>query len=221
MRQIDLTSMFFENVVGRAPDKEAPIIITEGTIEYLKDNGFSNGEILKLFKSYKGQSCMAPENLPESIWEGSLTRPDVFYFHRALQLVSKPATVNIDGNRIQEPFYMEMRCRFTMDDLLDYFYKTLQIDKGLKDNKRDKGQMEYLLNKYKDINGMDALDFILILIDYAKGSSKQTFSIFDIQENEAEAYTNMQAMVREAHKDCADRIYWRGHSRCHSLNSAG
>lgn len=218
MRQLDLTSMFFENIVGKIPDTEEPIIITQGTIEYLQANGFSNAQILKLFKAYKNQPYMAPEKLPDTIWEGSLTRPDTFYFHRALQLVSPPATVDIDGNRHQEPFFIEMRCRFSLKDLLNYYYDTLHIDIGIRDARRDAGQMEYLLNKYRNLDCMTALDFILVLVDYAKNSDKEIFSVFDIQDNEAEAYKNMQAMIREAHKDCADRIYWRGYSRCRSLN---
>lgn len=86
-----------------------------------------------------------------------------FYYHPQLQIVPPPPVVKIlnDGTFIasyeEDPtFYLEMKEKYTLDDLLDYFYERTGIQS--KNRKRDKGSMEYILR-------LNELDIVLYSID--------------------------------------------------------
>lgn len=215
MNQLDITSIFYENVAGRKPNRKE-IFLADGTIEYLRDNGLSDKEILSLAEE---MDAITPENLPPEAWDKSLTRAGVFYFHHELRLVAPPPIVSIDGKRKKEPFYLEMRCRYTAKDLLEYFYKKNHTDPALRNEKRDTGAVEYLRSRYSRVDQVDWLDLVLTMIDYASRSERPAVSLMDIQSFEAEALKNLKALAAEAHKDRADHIIWRGWSRWHTLNS--
>jgi hypothetical protein len=94
----------------------------------------------------------------------NLMEPDVFYYHNHLREVPPPPRLRIvDGKAIREEqsFYLQMKTRFTMEDLLSYWYAM----NGLKANehmkKQDEGKFKYLLGFYN-------LDELLFGIDVSK-----------------------------------------------------
>lgn len=208
---MDYVEFFYTNNVGRYPfttEKEADI--TKGTIEYLKDCGFTHREILLTIIDYDRGSYMHPEFLPETLWENSLIRKGHFYYHHALRLVSKPPTFDPSTGTEKVPdFYLEMKIRFTMEDLIAYFYNTLGIDLSLKDIKRDAGSFKFLLQKYEKLDFIESLDFVLSLIDFAKHANDEILSILDIARNEAEVYKKLKCHTAEAKHSRADMVTWR------------
>lgn len=95
----------------------------------------------------------------------NLMQPDIFYYHNALRDVGEPVRIrrNADGEFVREekPFYLTMKKRFRMKDLLDYWYDKMKIKSNDHMIKQDEGKFKYLLNVYY-------LDEILFAIDCAK-----------------------------------------------------
>lgn len=103
----------------------------------------------------------APNNLIEK---------DVFYYHNALRDVSGPTRIlkGEDGRliRMSEPFYLEIKKRFTLKDLLNYWYTTMNITPTEHIVRQDEGKFRYLLSNY-------TLDEILFAIDVSKSIRKE------------------------------------------------
>jgi hypothetical protein len=94
----------------------------------------------------------------------NLIEPDVFYYHNILREVPPPPKITIkDGKVIREeqPFYLEMKKRFTMEELLQYWYEKNGITPTAHMLKQDEGKFKYLLGIYN-------LDEILFAIDVSK-----------------------------------------------------
>ncbi|MEK1828902.1 hypothetical protein AAAC51_07075 [Priestia megaterium] len=87
-----------------------------------------------------------------------------FYYHPRLQVVPPPPVLDIkDDGTInssyeEEPFYLEIVDKMTVQDLLDYFYYKANVKPQEAVKARDIGAFEHLL-KFWDV------DFILYLID--------------------------------------------------------
>jgi len=115
-------------------------------------------EILHYFQVdvRKGEVTQDPDNLMQ---------PGVFYYHPALQVAPPPPTIiqlpdgSFQSSYEQEEFYLEMKDRFTLDDLVDYFYRKMEITHEFRE--RDKGAFRHLLKSFD-------LDTILYTIDEAR-----------------------------------------------------
>ena len=85
-----------------------------------------------------------------------------FYYHPVLQLTSKPPAYILDATTMEmtkeepEPFYLEMRPHFTLDDLSLYFLRRTEQEESFLD--RYKSQLKKLVLQY-------GLDLTLYLID--------------------------------------------------------
>jgi len=93
----------------------------------------------------------------------NLLMPMKFYYHQALQITPPPPVVVQlpDGSfhSSYEPFYLEIRESFTVDDLVDYFYSKAAMTASTTRDK-DKGAFRHMLKTYD-------VDFLLHLIDEA------------------------------------------------------
>jgi hypothetical protein len=105
----------------------------------------------------KGIVKQDPDNLIES---------GRFYYHPALQVAPPPPVIEIlpDGTfkssyEEETEFYLEIKDRFTLDDLVDYFYRKADIQKQRNRN-ADKGAFKHML---KDID----LDLLLYAVEEA------------------------------------------------------
>jgi len=95
----------------------------------------------------------------------NLLDPDVFYYHNVLRITCKPPRREIDIDsgeiiNISEPYFLEMRACFTMDDLIDYYCKQFRIKLHKQERARYAGAFQWLLK-------MIDIEIILFMIDVA------------------------------------------------------
>ena len=173
-----LASYFVHNFIQINENKEVHIsraiqsihnLIEKGwTVEGIKEtldqfakeypNLLSNIRIIEEIMSNK----QPPDNLMD---------PDVFYYHNELRITSKPPKLKFDKKtkkyiRKEEPFFLEMKPVYTMQDLLRYWYKSNKTFADERMMKRDKGRFQYLLDYYD-------LDELLFMIDLAQADRKE------------------------------------------------
>lgn len=144
---------------------------------------------------------------------GNLIKAGHFYYHPRLQVTPPPPVIAISDDGTfkasyeDEPFYLEIVEKFTIRDLIDYFYgKTNSVCPDVHIQK-DSGAFEHML-KFWDV------DFIMYLIDEAfvcsMDSGKQIpKSPLDIQHYEAEAQYIYEARKLTCYEEGLDRVYAR------------
>lgn len=196
---MDYVNFYYTNSGGKTPDDESMIRITQNTIDYLIACNFSKQEIICALLKCNCVDALTIEDLPDYLWNESLIKRGCFYYHNTLQITSSPPQYNaVLKKEIVEPYFLEIKIRYTMEDLIHYFYTTLHVDRELIDYKRDAARFDALLNKYSRFGFIESLDFVLSLIDYAKHSHSKVFSIFDISANEAEVFDAAKRKTAEA-----------------------
>lgn len=185
--------------------------ITQATMMYLIDNGYDFKDILNILRNSNIEDCFRPESLPDCLWENSLVKRDTYYYHSSLHITSKPPKWNPETLKVEyEPFFMEMRIRFTIDNLLDYYYKTCAIDVSLRNEKRDVGAFEHLLKTYTNVvEDVEGLDIVLMLIDEAATNQALLSNPLKLQEYEAEVILHCKKFAIEAKYNNANKIVWR------------
>jgi hypothetical protein len=178
---MDYTDYYYSNYCG-VVDNEKDIDVTRATIEYLVDNGKKDTEILAILEQCAGKTRIGHEDLPDSVWDGLIERGK-FYYHHSLQLIPEARFDSKTCTEIKTPFYLEIKCSFSYDDLIQYFMKQLGIDPELFDRQRYIGQFEFLL-KTSRFSFVEPLDFILAMIDNAKRKDGfMVFEPFDLKNN--------------------------------------
>ena len=210
---MDLAAYFFKEIVGvykfKTPREEA---LTRCTIAYLQESGVSTAEIFQLLNEVGNtKGYLEPADIPDWIWEKSLTKKGHYYCHHALQLVSPTPIIRRDGTFKEYPFYQEMRIRFTLDDLIEYFYAAIPGYMILRDKGRDERQFKHLLRKYSNLQGIEELDFVLCLIDeaaYQKVPVIEPFNI-DTPSMQTQAANKLTKTLAERHAKGYDKNIWR------------
>lgn len=207
MSAVELARIYYEMCLGYLPDKEEDIRRTEATIEYLIDNEYSEQEIKKTLLEVEASEVLSTSKLPDSLWQNSLIQRNKFYYHHELQITSAaPYYDPVLRKEIISPYFMEMKIRYTINDVYKYYIqKTLSpsINKN-----RDKGAIKKIVKDYS-INGINGLDFILSLIDESRYTQDTILSIWDIQKNENIVYDKLLRNKAEAKAAGKDRIVWR------------
>lgn len=207
---MNYVDFFYSNIVGSYPNSndEYKIMITKSTIDYLLDNNFSANEIIEIIKQSNNDDCLYPSSLPDSLWDNSLIKRNHFYYHKRLQIISKAPTFDIKTNMITTyPFYKEIIINFTIEDLINYFFEKMHIDKELIDIKKNGGSFNYILKKYAAIKDIEALDLVLIMIDISK--HHRVSNIISIEEYSREALETLRMWQKEAKSINANKIIWR------------
>ena len=168
------------------------------TVYYLHDNGFNKHDILTYLLNFG-------EGLHSILWENSLLKPDTFYYHSCLTIMPSPSIWSPGTKEKSSKFYLEMKIKFTIDDLLNYYYNELLIPVELRNYNKDKKAFEYLLKEYTKFK-VESIDFILFLIDYNKDEKNYIGNVFDLQKYERETYDKVNYIVENSiYKD----IVWR------------
>lgn len=168
-------------------------------IYYLLDNEYEYDFILKYLLTYG--PC-----LDDSLWDNSILKPNTFYYHNSLTIMPGASIWNPNMKEKAPKFYLEMKIDFTIDDLLNYYYHELLIPIELRNYDKDKGAFEHLLKTYNNKFKVEAIDFILFLIDYNKKEKSYITNVFDLQKHERETYDKVNYIVENSiHKD----IIWR------------
>lgn len=195
---------FYELMVGTTPNEE-DVKNLNGCVLYLKDNNFSDREIFNILNDSKNINIKASE-LPSKYWEGSLLKPNTFYYHDKLRIMSKapkwdPETLK----EITYPYFLEMKIMFTMDDLIEYFYQKTLIPVELRNRKNEEASFKYLLDKYK-IMKTEPIDFILFLIDSVR-EEDSIYKVFDLQKYEPDVFKMFEKLNSD--KTIKKEIVWR------------
>lgn len=199
-----ITMDFYELMVGTTPNEE-DVKNLNGCVLYLKDNNFSDREIFNILSDSKNINIKASE-LPSKYWEGSLLKPNTFYYHDKLRIMSKAPKWDPETLReITYPYFLEMKIMFTMDDLIEYFYQKTLIPVELRNRKNEEASFKYLLDKYK-VMKTEPIDFILFLIDSVK-EEDSIYKVFDLQKYEPDVFKMFERLNSD--KTIKKEIVWR------------
>jgi hypothetical protein len=170
----------------------------EETIAYravcsVLDMGFTAEEILKHLKYLQTKSPGGPPN------NGNLTavfsrikspgqnilRSDQVYYHNQLRCIPSPPRCKLDYDTgvitcVSEPFYMEYRASYTLNDLLAFYTQIMPEEKERAlgyDKKRFLGAFAHMVKQ-------QGIDLVLFSIDAQADafSTKSLTSPFDLQD---------------------------------------
>lgn len=206
---IDYLSFFYANGLGHLPDDEKKINITQDTINYLLDCNITEEKIILALLKAKDKECLRPDALISNLWDNSLIEQNKFYFHKELQIISKPPVLDIKTGKIQSyPFYKEIKIVYKIEDLLQYYYNKNSI-KELFNHNKDISILNFLINKYKPIKDILVLDLILLMIDISFKNRTNISNLISIDECSIEAINLLRKWKKEAKLIGADKIIWR------------
>lgn len=207
---MDYVELFYSHMSGVCSEEEREI--TRKTIEYLLDCKIEAEDIMKILEEAAiNKSKIGVEDLPDWLWENSLIKKDTFYYHNTLHLKSKAPIFDVKNKIIiKSEFYLEMIIKYSMKDLMDYYYDKLEKDIIFRDDRKDAGAFKYLLNKYKALENMESLDFVLMLIDYESNEDRYyKKDILNLKENEEKVYEIMKHKCCQAELSSLNKIVWR------------
>ena len=179
----------YEICFGEEPSDRV-LALLDIQYQRLIDNGYSEKEARSIMLDNK----LNADNL---IHEDSLitTSTDSIYYHNELQIHSKPGYYDPETGRIEkQPYYLEMRCRYTMDNLLEYYYNKLSVPVQFRNTKRDVGAFKHILNDYK-FNNMNTVDFILYIIDYAVANEIKICNPLDLKNWAQQTYEYLESYI--------------------------
>ena len=188
----------YELCYGIEPE-ERDLLLLEIKHQRLLDNGYSNKEANKILIDTK----LNIENYEHK--DSILNKEDPIYRHHELQIHSKPggfdpATCTI----IKRPYYLEMRQRYTINDLLNYYYTKLIVPPLFRDEKRDIGAFNHLINSFKS-PVINSVDFILFVIDYAASNGYKTNNPLDLKNWFQSTYEYLEQFVLSAKIELVNR----------------
>lgn len=174
------------------------ITTTANTFDYLLDSGFSAIEVIKEANRHKGKA-ITYDDLSESLWEGSLIKKGAFYLHRELRLESPRPVFDIKAEEvIQYPFYVEMKIRYTEDDVLDYFLKKMKPTlRASNDPCWDRRVLREYLKRFSKLDFAEALDVILCSIDRYMKENPDCYNLRDISVASGEVIEELSADLQE------------------------
>ncbi len=169
----ELATYFVNQITEATIGIEARVNSALASIPALIDRGWTLEEIKKELDQFKLDypkiatnvyhidEIMNKKEPPDNIME-----PDVFYYHSELRRMSSVPVIKRDPVtekmvRFSEPFYLEMKNRYTMKDLMAYWYKEMGIEPNEHMIRQDEGKFKYILGNY-------TLDEVLFSIDVSK-----------------------------------------------------
>lgn len=173
-----LAHYFVVHVLERWQNNERRIETAKQAINKFLNEGWSLEELKEEMDQFKKTYPSLIKNiyhLEEIIGTktppSNLIEPDVFYYHNILREVPPPTVISFDQKtgkliRKDHAFYLEMKKRFTMKELLSYWYNSNGMRPDEHQIKKDEGRFRYLLQIY-------TLDEILFAIDVAQTSRKE------------------------------------------------
>ena len=209
---IKLIMQYYSLISGLEPELEN-FNRTISTAKYLKDNGFNNQEIFKIFKFISKQKIEG-EDLPKSLWNDSLLEKGVYYYHNEFHITSKPPTWNpVTFEEECEPFFMEMKIKYTIKDLRNRFYDKCKVPLGLREDKLVEGGLKHLLSKYNNLSAQ-SIDYIMLMMDLADEDVDRELitNVFDLEKYSKQAFIMLEDIVQEAQVNKSNRIIWRNES---------
>lgn len=179
----------YEICYGKEPT-EKELTLLEIQYQRLLDNGYTLKE---------AQKILIDNNLYIDDLEHKdsiiYTLDNTIYYHTELQILSKPGYYDPEtGTIVKEPFYLEMKHRYTMNQLLNYYYNKLAVPSYFKDNKRDVGAFKHLISSYK-FEKINVVDFLLYVIDYVSMKEVKVSNPLDLKNWAQETYEYLEQHI--------------------------
>lgn len=189
----------YELCYGVEPE-ERDLVLLEIKHQRLLDNGYSEQQANKILLDTK----LNIDNYEhaDSIIDVEI---DPVYRHHELQIHSKPggfdpATCTI----IKSPYYLEMKSRYTMDSLLNYYYNKLIVPPLFRDTKRDTGAMNHLMGSFKSPI-ISSVDFILFVIDYVASNEYKVTNPLELKNWFQTTYEYLEQFVLSTKLELVNR----------------
>lgn len=202
---MNLINFYYGFNTGEYPENDSNIEKTEKLFNYLLDAGIAETEIVDLIiREFENKDFLSNIDIPSKLWDKSLLKQDTFYYHKDLQILSKPPTWDESF-----PFYREMKIRYNEQDILNYFSKTFSINDEWINKDKEIGSIKYLLNKYTMFSFIEPVDFILLLIDYVKSKERKIYKLYDICDFEIEFALILEIDVKNSILKNKNTIVWR------------
>jgi hypothetical protein len=95
---------------------------------------------------------------------------------------------------ITNPYYLEMKSRYTMNQLLEYYYNKLLVPIHFRDEKRDKGAFNHLISYYR-FDKINTVDFLLFVIDYIVAHEYKITNPLDLKNWAQQTYEYLEMNV--------------------------
>jgi hypothetical protein len=187
----------YELCYGVEPE-DKDLLLLEIKYQRLLDNGYTDKEANKILIDTK-------LNIDNYEHSDSIINTDTLYRHHELQIHSKPggfdpATCTI----IKRPYYLEMKVRYTMSNLLDYYYNKLVVPIMFRDEKRDIGAMNHLISSFKSPL-INSVDFILFVIDYVASNQYKINNPLELKNWFQQTYEYLEQFVLSTKLELVNR----------------
>ena len=187
----------YELCYGIEPE-EKDLMLLEIKHQRLLDNGYTEKEANKILIDTK-------LNIDNYEHSDSIINTNTLYRHHELQIHSKPggfdpATCTI----IKRPYYLEMKVRYTMSNLLDYYYNKLVVPIMFRDEKRDTGAMNHLISSFKSPT-INSVDFILFVIDYVASNQYKINNPLELKNWFQQTYEYLEQLVLSTKLELVNR----------------
>lgn len=184
---------------GRDVSSDSPEFLkTANTLDYLLDSGFSSLDIIKETNKHNGE-VIEYDNLSDTLWKDSLIKKGAFYLHKELRLESPRPIYNPKTGEVTEfPYYIEMKIRYTEDDVLDYFVKKLKSSLVTSNDRHwDRRVLRELIKRFSNLDYVEALDVILCSIDRYLENNPDCYNLRDISVVTGEIVEELTADLQE------------------------
>lgn len=206
----NLIQYYYKEIYRKEDYSESDTIRTDKTIGYLKDCGFSVTEIIQEIGRWS-KACITIDDLSGILWSNSLIKRGAFYLHRELRIVSKAPEYDYESDTLKTyQFFCEMKIRYTVDDVLNYFYSRIpSLNCQFVDKKTDRKTVAFLMNKYSNIDYIEPLDIILCSIDYCTKNNPDSYKLIDITCDNLNIIKQLQSDMVELESKDLRKITWR------------
>ena len=210
-----LTDEFYRYVIGTDPPS-VNYQITELTISYFLEAGIPENEIRNVFYEFASQQLICPEAAPLSFWDNSLLEPNTFYSHPLLQILSPTTQVQkIKGQKIivcVPAWWIEMKIRFTMDNLIEYFQSKIETPETTSLTKsRIQGLYRERIIPLCEKAYVQPIDLMLSSIDTASKNKKSIISSLKLSDTIEEIFDTLNQKIQYATNAGRTKIIWRSH----------
>lgn len=211
---------YFYELLGCVPDCENNNQIqTDKVIQYLVDCNIDEKEIIDTIE-YEASidnvinlEHLTFEDLPDFLWKSSILEKNVYYLHNELHLNNNANVVDIfSGEVISSNNSIEMKIKYTEEDILNYFCSAFNIDSAITIKDKEIGAIKYLLKTYTDQFkkcGLNAIDIVLTLIDDAFNQGMKIYTILDIQDCLYTTVEYLKSIQSELALNNTNKIVWR------------
>ncbi len=217
----DLTEWYYRNEIGYYPwNTDTNKKITQDTLQYLVESKFNDEDIFKVMHDSKG-GIITPDTLPDWLWDNSLIKRGQFYTSRLFQLESDRTKIKKmpNGARIlviSNDFWLEIIPKFTLNQLIEYYYCQLPNAASYNTEKQNIGIFQYLLQRYEKVSEttpyVTNLDLIINAIDSLSKERAYLSDPFELTKTIDATLPEVLRVNKVGFEQGKCKIIWRSHN---------